>query len=43
MNSAPVHCSQLTWSNNAVGTKKKTKCDFQNVDTQMSNPNGHEI
>ena len=32
MNSASVHCSQLTWSNSAAGTKKKKK--EQNVDTQ---------
>ena len=45
MNSALVYCSWLTWSNNAAGTKKKikkrTKHDFQNVDTQTPNSNGH--
>ena len=25
MNSAPVHCSQLTWSNSAVGTKRRRR------------------
>ena len=31
MNSTPMHCSRLTWSNSATGTKKKkkrTKRDF---------------
>ena len=43
MNSAPMHYSRLTWSNSAVGTKKKKKHDFQNVDAQMPNPNRHFI
>ena len=39
VNSAPMHYSWLTWSNSAVGTKKKkkkkgTKHDVPNVDAQ---------
>ena len=44
MNSAPVHRSQLTWSNSAAEEKKlKKKRDFRNVDAQMPNPNRHLV
>ena len=39
MNSARVYCSRLTWSNSAVGTKKKKKSENTNAATYNSNPN----
>ena len=40
MNSAWMHCSWLTWSNNAAGTQKK-KSKNANATTYNSNPNTH--
>ena len=40
VNSAWVHYSWLTWSNSAVGTKKKKKLsENANASTYNSNPN----
>ena len=41
MNSAWMHCSQLTWSNSLAGTQKKKKSKNANTATYNSNPNTH--
>jgi len=48
VNSARVHCSQLTWSNSAAGKKKKnsenTAQDLaENAESFPLNPNGHTM
>ena len=40
MNSARVHCSQLTWSNSAAGKKQNQKTQPK-IQRKTLNPNGH--